>query len=471
MSYSRQPVDTDGICGLATPVGSGAVGVIRVSGPGCLRGMLPLLRRPGGGACGVGDFEPRKLVRADICDGLSGGILDQLLVVCFPAPHSFTGEEVVELHGHGSPVVLERILRQLVAAAGLRLARPGEFSKRAFLNGKMDLIQAEAVMRLIGAGSLRAAREATRQLGGGLSRRLGGIRARLVEVLAEVEACLDFADEEIETADGDELCRRLDPVIAELESLLAGSAFGRRLREGFELVLVGRPNVGKSSLFNRLLGRDKAIVTPLAGTTRDLNEGCFEVAGVVVTVVDTAGFWESADPVEREGMRRARGRMAGADGLWVVAEAQEGLVAGDWEILAEVESSRMAVVFNKADLVPGGSGRPLLPGDWRYGEVYAVSSLDGAGFAELESLLRRWLGVMDPGEGEGETILVARQQEALEDARDAVLRSRDLLREDKPWELVAIPLRDSLGVLGFMVGETGVEAILDRIFSTFCVGK
>ncbi|MBF0369716.1 MAG: tRNA uridine-5-carboxymethylaminomethyl(34) synthesis GTPase MnmE, partial [Magnetococcales bacterium] len=342
-------LESDPIMGLATPPGSSAVAVLRLSGPNLLPSLLPLFSTPSGNALEVGDFTPRKLRLLYFLDYDDAPPLDQVLVVYFPAPHSATGEDQVEIHPHGSPVILSRMMERLLEV-GFRTARPGEFSRRAYLNGKMDLVQAEALMGLIEASSLRAAREASRQLAGSLSERLGAIRGELVALLSHLEAGLDFPDEEISPDNQAVIAERLAQVLASLQEMLSSAQTGRHLSEGFQLVIMGRPNVGKSSLFNRLIGQDRAIVTPLPGTTRDLIENQLIIDGIPVLLVDSAGIRSQAEEIEQEGIRRAKAKAQGADGVLFVGEAHLGLQEEEELMLGGLDPERLIVVWNKGDL-------------------------------------------------------------------------------------------------------------------------
>lgn len=461
-------LDSDLMAGLATPPGSSGVAIIRLSGPGLPERLLPLLRHPHGKSLSPAFFTPRSLHRLDLRDPEAGVLLDQALVVFFPAPFSFTGEDQMEIQGHGSPVVLARIFTAL-AALGVRMAQPGEFSRRAYQNGKMDLTQAEALMALIHASTLRAAREAARQLQGSLGNTLSRLHEQVLDLLAQVEADLDFSDEEIDPADDRLLHKRLAALLSDMKTLAQGAAWGARLQNGFELVIAGRPNVGKSSVYNRLVGEDKAIVTAIPGTTRDLNEHRVTFEGVPVVLVDTAGLRVTADPIEQEGIRRARARMAQADGIVLLYDVREGLTAQEHQLALEQGPTRLVLVGNKRDLCPGQP--PPLPKDLAAHPAAMISCLKGTG---IESLIHtiKTLCAGDPCGEEGSIILVSRQREALQRAMASLGEAGTLLEQTTPpKEIVAMMLRQSLEALGELVGETSHTHLLDRIFSTFCIGK
>jgi tRNA modification GTPase len=456
--------DSSPIAALATPPGRSGVAIIRISGPGVWEKITPLLRLPNSQLP-----TPRLLQRLDLLDS-NQQLLDQALVVFFKAPHSFTGEDQVEIHGHGSPVVVARTMERL-SELGVRPADPGEFSRRAFLNGKTDLAQAEALMNLINAASMRAAREAARQMEGSLSKRLLQNQALLLEALAHLEATLDFADEDISPDDEQAIVTRLTKVSEDLGKLLQGAILGRQLSEGFELAIVGRPNVGKSSLFNRLLGKNRAIVTPQPGTTRDLLEGALEIHGIPVQLTDTAGLRETSEAIEQEGIRRARERFQGADAVLLLLDAAAGVQPEDIKIAQSAPTDRTILVWNKLDLI---SSQPL-PDFAESGlpqtvESLAISCKNGEGFSELLEKIANYFGSL-PVDGEGSVVMVARQRESLQKTISHLARAEAVLLHGQNEELAAISLRDALQAIGELVGKTSHDDLLDLIFSSFCIGK
>ncbi|MBF0296866.1 MAG: tRNA uridine-5-carboxymethylaminomethyl(34) synthesis GTPase MnmE [Magnetococcales bacterium] len=454
----------DPIAGLATPPGTSAVAVIRLSGAGVPERLLPLLRHPDGRAAHLDDFLPRQLRRMDLVDD-QGRPLDQAMLVYFAAPRSYTGEEMVELHCHGSPVVVGHVLERLTRL-GVRTAQPGEFTRRAVRNGKLDLTQAEALANLINAATLRAARESLRQMEGSLSRRIATARERLTEVLAHLEAGLDFADEEVEPQSRTWMANEVAAVMEGLGALLRGAPLGAHLRDGFQLVIAGRPNVGKSSLFNQLLGRQRAIVTPLPGTTRDCIEGRLELRGIPVILIDTAGVRDGADAVEAEGIRLTRERMAEADGVVLVLDAGQGVVAGDLELARLVPAGRGIVAWNKMDLCAAGQP-PAMELGWPQARLCCLTG-DG-----LEELLTAISGLFLPvaEDGEGAVIMAVRQREALMDTVRSLAECEALLIHDRPGEVVAMALRSAVDALGELAGHITHDVVLERIFSNFCIGK
>jgi tRNA modification GTPase len=457
----------DLIVGLATPAGSSGVAVLRLSGDGLPECLLPMVQTSSGARVRLEQLQPRKMVLVNLLDFESGHLLDQALLVYFPQPNSFTGESQVELHTHGSPVVIKRLLH-LLGRMGVRIAKPGEFSRRAFLNGKLDLSRAEALMALIHATSLQAAREAARQMQGSLAARWYDLRHGLLAALVHVEAELDFADEEIETASHALLHSQMAELLAMLQRLQRGAKTGRQWQEGLDIVIAGRPNVGKSSLFNALIERDKAIVTEIPGTTRDINEHGVEWSGVAIVLADTAGLRDSSDWVEQEGIRRAKERIAQADAVLLVFDIREGLHPAERQMAVDLGADRLLLVANKRDLwvdakeEDRGLGAP-------FGEV-SVSCRSGEGMDLLrEMIIERF--TQSPGGEEGAIILVARQREIVQHCMEHVRESMRLLQLQQSGEIIALHLRSALQVIGELVGETRYEEFLDQIFSQFCIGK
>ena len=434
----------DTIAAVATPAGRGGIGIVRLSGPAvpqvarALIGRLP---------------EPRFATLCTMRDA-GGESLDQGIALYFEAPHSYTGEPVLELQGHAGPVVTLAVLRAALDA-GARLAEPGEFTRRAFLNGKMDLAQAEAVADLIDAASREAARSALRSLGGEFSAAIHGLVAQLTELRALTEAMLDFPEEELDGLHRHDAQARLARVSAALEEVLAKSRQGSILRGGIHVVLAGRPNVGKSSLLNRLAGEERAIVTPLPGTTRDALRESIQIEGVPVVIVDTAGLHASPDEVEQIGMDRTRSEMARADLVLVVLDA--GNPAPPEEALPA--AARQFTVFNKIDLVPGAT-----PG--RRDDAVYLSAKTGAGLDALRAALLEAAG----WSSRGESVFLARERHlrALEQAR-AHLRAA--AKQDSQWEFFAEELRLAQEVLGAITGRVSADDLLGEIFSRFCIGK
>jgi tRNA modification GTPase len=446
-----QPADT--IAAVATPPGAGGVGIVRVSGPAA----AAIGERIAGRA-----LKPRQ-AHFSVFRDAAGAPLDRGLALYFPAPNSFTGEHVLELHAHGSPVVLELLLRS-VCSAGARRARAGEFSERAFLNGKLDLVQAEAVADLIAAGSEAAARAALRSLDGEFSARVHGVFQALVRVRAWLEAALDFPEEEIDFLSTPQLHADVAEVLAATTALTAEARRGALLRDGLHVVIVGRPNAGKSSLLNALAQSERAIVTEIPGTTRDLVRENVVLDGIALTLVDTAGLRESADPVEQEGMRRARAELARADAVLLVTDdadsvADRALIAG-----AAAGATRL-VVHNKIDL-RGGEPRREATADGAI--ALWLSATTGAGLDLLRAELARCAG--HDASGAGSFSARSRHVEALQRVAEHLAQAQQQLAAGV-GELAAEELRQAQHTLGEITGEFRSDDLLGAIFSSFCIGK
>ncbi len=433
------------IAALSTPTGEGAIAVIRLTGPDALAIAQAVWRGP----------EPRPRVAAfgRIVD--AGGVVDEVVMTAYHGPASYTGEDVVEISCHGGILIAARVL-QTVLEAGARGAGPGEFTQRAFLNGKMDLTQAEAVMDLIRAQTPLAARAAAEQLEGRLGAAIHEIREAILDVVAHVEAAIDFPEEGISPDTGAALLARIADVRARIGRLLATAGEGRILREGVRLAICGRPNAGKSSLLNRLLGFERAIVSPSPGTTRDTIEEAINLRGIPFRVVDTAGMRESHDAVEREGVDRARRAIEGADVVLHVVDASDPDAAGE----PAIAESAIRVV-NKIDLVDAGGAA----------EGARISCVTGDGIEALVETIVARAGHHAVAPGESLAAINARHQACLARADAALEQAATALAADVEPEFVALDLREALDAAGEVVGAVDTEDILGRIFSTFCIGK
>ncbi len=445
----------DTIAAVATPPGRGGVGIVRVSGP-----LAPAIAESLLGRCPA----PRYALFARFRDA-GGGILDQGLALYFPAPASFTGEHVLELHGHGGPVVMDLLLGR-VCALGARPAAPGEFSQRAFLNGKLDLAQAEAVADLVAAGTVEAARAASRSLEGALSSRVADLGERLVALRTHVEGAIDFAEEDIDFLSESAVDRRIEDLLRRLVGLEEQAQRGRLLQEGIQAAIVGRPNVGKSSLLNRLAGRETAIVSEFPGTTRDLLRESLDLDGVPLRLVDTAGLRDSTDPVEREGVRRAWDALARADHVLLVVDDGDAPAAEDRALLDRVPAGpAVTVVRNKIDLTGGVPGRVAATGG---AVALRISARTGAGIDALRTRLRGGAGPVD---GAGVFAARRRHLDALRRTRERLFEGRRQWRAHHAPELLAEDLRAAHRALGEITGAFTSDELLGRIFSTFCIGK
>jgi len=474
----------DTIVAIATPAGSGGVGIVRLSGARaraiaqtlCRRKLAPrraqYVRFYGGGvvdhstdySTDHSNADERMLEsRADpgTDNGHSGhDSIDDGIALYFAAPASYTGEDVAELQAHGSPAVLRQLLR-CCCELGARLARPGEFSERAYLNGRLDLVQAEAVADLIAAGDARAARAARRALDGEFSRRIAALTEALTALRVHVEAAIDFADEPLDTLGGTALRANLDRLRVDVSTLLSDAERGRKLREGMHVVIVGPPNAGKSTLFNALSQSDRAIVTPVAGTTRDLLQEHVQVDGVELTLLDTAGLHEGGDAIEREGMRRARAELARADLALVVIDASAPGPQWDQNEAALVDVPARIVLYNKSDLLADADTVPK--------GALAISAATGAGLDALHTQLRQMV-TGNAAIGDGTFTARARHVEALRRSVDTLAQAETALHAEQ-LDLAAEALRLTQDILGEITGRTLPDALLGRIFANFCIGK
>ncbi len=447
---SLLPADT--IAALSSPSGTGAVALLRVSGPDAAVVAAAVFKGP--------SLKPRRALFGEIRDA-AGGRIDEVLLTFFQGPASYTGEDTVEISCHGGMLVTRRVLERLLEA-GARAAGPGEFTQRAFLNGKLDLTQAEAVMDVISAQTDRALQAAHRQLDGALGRTILAMRDELLGILAHVEAYIDFPEEDIDPDTGTALRGRMEGLIGRLEMLLATADQGRLLREGVRTVLAGAPNAGKSSLLNRLLGFERAIVSELPGTTRDTIEEVINLQGFPLRLVDTAGLRAAgADAIEQAGMDRTRGQLDTADLILEVVDASQE--PGTGLRLPEQGTRHHVLVLHKSDLPPHPA--------WQGTDGVAVSSRTGEG---LEALTQRLLDVITAGGGafeQSEVAVNARHHACLVRARDSMQAALSEFASGSSVEFAALDLRLALEALGDVIGRVDVEDLLGVIFSQFCIGK
>jgi len=440
----------DTITAIATPAGRSALGIVRLSGPGAreiaARFLSPLTWRAG-------------TTRLAEMRDQAGHPVDQVMVTFFQAPKSFTGEDVVEISCHGSPVLLRHAVERAVAA-GARIAEPGEFTMRAFLNGRLDLPQAEAVRDLIEATTLFQARVALQQTAGSVSRRIAPIKEQLLQLILLLEAGIDFAEDDIDVAPPEEILRRLAPVEAGVGQLVASFRYGGLVQQGVTLAIVGRPNVGKSSLFNRLLEQDRAIVTEIPGTTRDVVSETASIGGIPVKLFDTAGIRETEQRVEALGIERSYQAMADADVTLIVTDLSESGGA-EMEDLASRTGGRTLLVGNKSDLAhePPAS------------EVIAVSALTGEGIAQLREAILEAVAPKGIFEQESGFITSVRHEQLLREAGESLAKAREAVAAAIPHEMILLDLYGALRPIDAITGATTADDILNRIFSTFCIGK
>lgn len=443
---------TDTIAAIASAPGAAGVGVLRVSGAAASRIATELLGR---------EPEPRRAHFTAFRER-DGALIDRGLLLYFPAPASYTGEHVLELQGHGSPVLLDALLRR-VCTMGARLARPGEFTERAFLNGKLDLAQAEAVADLIAARSQAGARAALQSMEGVFSRKVHDLLQSLIALRVHIEAAIDFPEEEIDFLADPVIARQLHALRAELDELLREAQRGVRLNDGLRVAIIGRPNAGKSSLLNALAGSDRAIVTDIAGTTRDVLREQLNLDGIALELADTAGLRETDDPVEREGVRRAHGELARADVALLVTDAAQA--EHDLALLADLPPRVERIVFiNKIDLGEHAAGYEV-----RTDAIWVwASAKTGAGLEALRGHLKQLAGA---GGGEGAFSARRRHVLALEQVAEHLARADHVLHATRAGELAAEELRHAQHALGEITGTYTSDDLLGAIFSSFCIGK
>jgi len=442
----------DTIVAISTPPGRGGIGIVRLSGPDARAIAEPLLklRHP---------LAPAQARFAEILDN-TGQTLDEAVVTYFQKPHSYTSEDIVEIAAHGAPVLLDLLVRQCLSA-GARLAEPGEFTQRAFLSGRIDLTQAEAVSDLIDATTLHQARLAAQQLGGSLSREITPIKQQLTALIAALEAGIDFAEDDIDTLPATEITKQIQSIQTPLTALEQTFSYGRIVRSGFTLAIVGRPNAGKSSLFNRLVERDRAIVTATPGTTRDLVTEHVSLDGIPVQLIDTAGLRESTDEAESIGIAKSREAMSDADIVLIVLDATTPIHPEDEATIASLKNRPYLIILNKIDLYPAANfPHPTLK----------TSAITGTGIPELRHAILALLTQKSPTQ---ETALLTnlRQQQAVTTALAALQRAQQGITATIPHEMILLDLYESLHALDTLTGTTTTDDILNLIFSKFCIGK
>lgn len=446
---------TDTIVAIATPPGRGGIGVVRLSGPNAVAIARSLTDV-------TGDLEPRRATLSRIVG--SHGAIDRVLVTSFPAPHSYTGEDVVEMSAHGSPVLLQQIVAAAIAARA-RLAEPGEFTLRAYLNGQLDLVQAEAVRDLVDAVTPAQARAAFDQLEGTLTERIRRIDSRLFDLIALLEASLDFPGEGYHFVDHGAAARELDDIGNEIEGLLKDAARGRLVREGLHVVIAGRPNTGKSSLFNRLVGTGRAIVTNMPGTTRDLLTEVVDIHGIPVTLVDTAGVRQKpSDAIEAEGIARAAGARQVAAVMLIVLDGSVPLTDDDRALLAQTADRSRVVLVNKIDLPSAWEVRKI------WSEAIGVSAVTGEGLDTLRAQMLHAVHAA-PVDREVPAITNSRHAELLRQALAHLTQAAESTHASVPEEFVLADVHDARAALEEITGRRGSEAIVHAIFERFCIGK
>ena len=473
----------DTIVAIATPAGRGGIGVVRLAGPEAQAIALPMLRlkhelEPGRAVFGeliepCGSDIPVRPARTGMSEPHEQRI-DEVVVTYFAKPHSYTTDDIIEISAHGSPVVLRHIV-ELALARGARLAEPGEFTMRAFLNGRIDLTQAEAVRDLIESQTLYQAKVAAQQLEGALSRRLQPIKQKLIELIALLEAGIDFAEDDVSVLPGEQILAHIAAIRAPLEELARSFSYGKIVHEGLTLAIVGRPNVGKSSLFNRLVERERAIVTATPGTTRDLVTETVSLGGIPLKLVDTAGIRHAVDEAESIGIKKSMEALADADLVVVVLDASQPPTQEDHDLVQTVGQQRAIVAMNKADLVCGASGltRERESSYERFPELKQVrtSALTGEGISDLRAaILSEAAGEAAPGTESG-FLTNARHEGLVRDSLSGLTAAEAAVDNRVPHEMLLLDLYNALRPLDEITGATTTDDILNLIFSRFCIGK
>ena len=444
------------IVAIATPYGESAIGIVRLSGKGVLEVVKKFFKTKG-------EIKPRYAHFGKFYDE-KGEELDEGILIYYKAPHSYTGEDMVELNLHGNPRILQKAVETFLKA-GVRLAEPGEFTKRAFLNGKLDLTQAEAVAELISAKTELARKVALKQLHGELSKYIRPLRDTLLELLAYIEADIEFAEEDIPTLTKEQIIGMLEKVIESIEELLKTAKTGKFIREGIKLAIVGKPNVGKSSLFNALLKEERAIVTDIEGTTRDYIEEVLQIKGIPVRLIDTAGIRETEDIVEKIGVERSKKKIEEADLILFVIDGSRELTEEDLKIYEDIREKERILVVNKTDLGVRAD-LEIFKGE----SIIKISALKGEGLEELSEEILKKVGVhLD---GSVNIYVSLRHENLLKKAKRVLEKLKEEYREkDISPEIAMLDLREASDYLGEILGEITTEDVLGKIFSTFCIGK
>jgi len=468
----------DTIVALATPTGRSGIGIVRLSGSSSVAISRSFI------GCGDFEFSPRHAHLVDIIDPVTKEVIDEAIATLFKAPHSFTGEDVVEISCHGSPVLLRQMI-DMCLSLGARLAEPGEFSLRALANGRMNLAEAEAIRDLIDAQTTASARQAVRQMRGEMSHNLQPLKDELLDVIVVLESALEFVEDDLPETQGESITRKLLRIEAEVDRIAGTFKAGRLIREGLRVALVGRPNVGKSSLFNALLGSERAIVTEIAGTTRDQLHERFTIGDIPVSLIDTAGIRETSDAVESIGVERSRRAVADVDLVLVLIDASDKFTAEDRQILESVAHLAHAVVLNKIDKVEVGTISDLRSQISNFrsrvsdsgesvgvdvGQIVEVSAVTGEGLVGLQEAIVQPFTSDDVSAG-GFLVTDARHHDLIVRAAGEVRHSIELFELRSSEEITLIGLHNALRYLGQITGETTTEDMLTRIFSTFCIGK
>ncbi|MBE0447115.1 MAG: tRNA uridine-5-carboxymethylaminomethyl(34) synthesis GTPase MnmE [Actinobacteria bacterium] len=459
--------DDDTIAAISTAIGEGGIGIVRVSGKEAVTAVEKVFKNRKG--LPISKRRSHSIVMGTIVDPNDGSEVDEVLVSVMRAPNTYTREDVVEVNCHGGSMALRRTLG-LVIAAGARAAEPGEFTKRAFLNGRINLAQAEAVIDIIRSKTDVALKTAMGQLGGGLSNKISAVAETVTEALVQIEAAVDFSDEDIDVLPVEGLVSMLKDSLGELERLLTTSIKGRILKEGIRTAIVGRPNVGKSSLLNALLRADRAIVTPVPGTTRDIIEEIVNVNGVPLCLMDTAGIREADGEVERIGVELSRRALKISELVLCLIDGSKDVGEEDLALIGEIDTGAAILVINKSDLPQAPSVREIrLPESFK-GQV-EISALTGAGIGALEKAIEEIFFGGELDASDTAVITSVRHEQLVSNAAMRTREALSLLCTGQPEETISIVLRDVIRDLGEVTGESVGEDVLGRIFSQFCIGK
>jgi tRNA modification GTPase len=455
----------DTIAAISTPLGEGGIGIVRISGKDAIKIADQIFR----GKLSPSQMPTHTVNYGEITEPKTKEAIDEVLLTVFRAPKSYTAEDLVEINCHGGYLVLSKVLEQALNS-GARLAQPGEFTLRAFVNGRIDLSQAEAVAELIRSKTDWGHKLALRHLKGDLSEKINSYRDKLIDILARLEVEIDFSEENIEPLNKMEALREIESIEKDLENLLATYHDGKILREGLNVVIIGKPNVGKSSLLNALLKEDRAIVTPIPGTTRDIISEYANFKGILVRLVDTAGYRISKDVIELEGIRRTKIEMSEADILLLVIDDSQDVGAEDLELERQVKNSQYFVVFNKIDIASEKIDRK---NEEKFKErpKVRVSALKGDGIESLKEMIVSCALTLKKDQTQGVILSSLRHKDALTRAKKSLSLAKESLHKNLSPEFVALDLKIALDAIGEVIGKTVTEDILSKIFSEFCIGK
>jgi len=471
-------MDIATIAAIATPTGRGGIGIIKISGKDAFSIAASIFKKSGPvtgdsekkGETSFSSLKSHRLYHGHIVDKEKRRVLDEVLLSVMVAPRTYTMEDVVEINTHSGPVVLRAIL-DIVLKKGAKLAEPGEFTKRAYINGRIDLTQAEAVIDIINSKTERSLEIATSHIKGGLKKKIENIRGALLDILVEAETAIDFSDDAGEIFNSERTIETLERVIVDdLKGLIEKYENAHVLRDGLKMVVVGRPNVGKSSLMNRLIQEDRAIVTPIPGTTRDLIEETLNIHGIPVIIADTAGLHETDDPVEVIGIEKAQEYISDSDLILFMVDASDPLTGEDYKIYKTISNKRLILVINKSDLVKDDFELDI-PDSWSTRPRIKISALYGRGMNELKDLIVN-LSIGEYGlEVQNKIIPNLRHKMALERTLRLCVAAVKEIRKETSFEFIAIDIKEAIDSLGEIIGDNAKDDVIDQIFSRFCIGK